>query len=105
MNYYLDVLRNYANFSGKLDLRGYWMFIVINFIIGLLLGVVGAITGIIIIGYIYSLFILIPSIAATIRRLRDANTNVLWILITFVPIIGTIWLIILLVRPSGYCNT
>ena len=81
------------------------MFIVINFIIGLLLGVVGAITGIIIIGYIYSLFILIPSIAATIRRLRDANTNVLWILITFVPIIGTIWLIILLVRPSGYCNT
>ena len=100
MNYYFDVLRNYANFSDKLDVRGYWMFIVINLIIALLIGIIGAIIGTNIIGYVYSLFIFIPTIAAIIRRLRDADKNPLWILISFVPVIGQIWLIILLVQPS-----
>lgn len=94
MNYYVDAIRNYANFSGKLSLRGYWMFVLINIVLALIVAFIPFIN------FTYGLFILIPSLAATVRRLRDSGKDPIWILIGFVPLIGTIWLIILLAQPS-----
>lgn len=56
-------------------------------------------------GLIFAIGTLIPSIAVTIRRLRDAGKHPAWILISLVPLIGTIWLIVLLVQgPKGQPN-
>tara|TARA_Y100001968_G_scaffold333428_1_gene396203 strand:+ start:2223 stop:2570 length:348 start_codon:yes stop_codon:yes gene_type:complete len=43
---------------------------------------------------------LFPSLTITVRRLRDSGRNWPWILLMYVPIIGPIGLIFLLVQPS-----
>ena len=50
----------------------------------------GAISG------IFTLLIFIPGLAAAARRLHDTDRSGFWILISFIPLIGIIWLIVLL---------
>ena len=74
MNEYLAMWKNFANFSDRTSRRGYWMALLINFIISLVLGVIIAILPKLgFISYIYSLAALIPSLAIAVRRLRDAG--------------------------------
>lgn len=49
---------------------------------------------------LYSLAILIPSIALNVRRLRDAGYHWAMIFINFVPYVGPIALFVLLQMPS-----
>lgn len=49
---------------------------------------------------IYSLAVLLPTLAVTVRRLHDTGRGGGWIFISFVPLIGALWLFILLVFPS-----
>lgn len=49
---------------------------------------------------IYSLAILLPSLAVSVRRLHDTGRGGGWIFISLVPIIGGIWYFILTVLPS-----
>ena len=54
-------------------------------------------------GLIYILYALgqvIPSLSLSIRRVRDMGKGWEWIFINFVPIVGVIWLIILLCMPT-----
>ncbi len=44
--------------------------------------------------------LLLPALAAQVRRLHDTDRTGWWLLISFVPLIGTIWLIILYLRAS-----
>ena len=101
MKEYLDMWKNYANFSGRTSVRGYWMAFLVNFIIGLIFGVILYILpNLSFISSLYSLAALIPGIAICVRRLRDAGKNWPWIFIAFVPIVGWIILIIMLCKPS-----
>ena len=107
MNYYLDVLKKYAVFSGRAARKEYWMFVLWNFIIGVLLGiVVGVIDNVInsqaltVVSYLYSLAVLIPSLAVFFRRLHDTGRSGWWILIGLIPAIGAIVLIIFMVLDS-----
>ena len=50
-------------------------------------------------GLIATLFVLIsfiPSIAVTVRRLHDTNRHGWWMFINFIPLIGSIWLTVLM---------
>lgn len=98
MNYYLDVFRNYANLNGTLSVRGYWMFILFNIIFTAVAWLISLVIPFF--AFIYGLAIMIPTIAAMVRRLRDAGKNPLWILISFVPLVGSIILIVMLCQPS-----
>ena len=49
---------------------------------------------------IYSLGIVIPSIAVTVRRLHDTGRSGWWVPIGIVPIIGTIVLVVFTVQGS-----
>lgn len=53
-----------------------------------------------ILGGIYSLAILIPSIAVGIRRLHDTDRSGWWILIGLIPLIGAIVLIVFYVQEG-----
>ncbi|MGF7480665.1 DUF805 domain-containing protein [Providencia sp. SP181] len=104
MNWYLDVLRNnYANFEGRAKRKKYWMFTLFNPIIFLVLiilisismdsytveiGSIGYIASIILV--IYSLGIIVPSIAVTIKHLHDIDKSGWWYLISFVPFGGIV---------------
>ena len=45
----------------------------------------------------FSLAMLIPSLAVTVRRLHDTDRRGWWLLISLIPIAGPIWLLVLLV--------
>ncbi|MDG6881427.1 Inner membrane protein yhaH [Phocoenobacter uteri] len=101
MNWYLEVLKKYAVFNGRARRKEYWFFIlfstVVSFILSILDNLIGFIdynSGLGILGGIYSLAILIPSIAVSVRRLHDINRSGWWMLITFIPVIGLIVLFV-----------
>ncbi len=106
MNWYLVVLKKYAVFSGRARRKEYWMFTLFSTIIALVLGFIEGIVGIapetnqsILVG-IYTLAVLIPSIAVSVRRLHDTGRSGWWVLISLVPLIGAIVLIVFTVQDS-----
>ena len=102
MNWYLEVLKNYAVFGGRARRKEYWMFLLFNIIISITLGVIEGIVGSYgIIAMLYSLAIMIPAVSVTVRRLHDIGRKGWWILITLVPILGAIVLLVFLVQDSN----
>ena len=103
MNWYVEVLKKYAVFTGRARRKEYWMFTLFNCIIacaiGVVMGIFGAMSetmsgiafGLLL---LYCLAILIPSLAVAVRRLHDTGRSGWWILISFVPFIGTIVLLV-----------
>ncbi len=81
MEYYLDVLKKYAVFEGRASRKEYWMFFLFNFLISMGLGIFAAMTGSDLLGNIYSLAVLIPSIAVGVRRMHDVGKSGWFILV------------------------
>jgi len=101
MNWYLKVLKQYADFNGRARRKEYWMFELFNIIIVMILAVIDTLLGtdgVLLVLYVLSVFI--PSIAVTVRRLHDTGRSGWWILIDFVPLVGPIWLFVLMVLDS-----
>ncbi|MEI6552939.1 MAG: DUF805 domain-containing protein [bacterium] len=103
MHYYIDVLKKYAVFSGRSRRSEFWFFALFSFIASLLLSIISNIAGDTngILGLIYSLVVLIPSIAVAVRRLHDTGRTGWWLLLAIIPIIGWIWLFVLYVLDSN----
>ena len=95
MDYYVSVLRDrYAQFTGRARRTEFWMFVLVNFIVSLVLGFVLGMIHMTAISYLYSLAVFIPSIALTARRLHDIDKSGWWQLIGIIPIIGWIVMIV-----------
>ena len=91
MGFYADFWKNFVNFSGKTGLKDYWLTFLVNFVINAILVKIN-----LNIAYIFWLAILIPFLAISARRLRDAGLHVLLLLTFFIfPV-----LLILCVFPS-----
>ncbi|MBV1932283.1 MAG: DUF805 domain-containing protein [Porticoccaceae bacterium] len=102
MNWYLEVLKNYAVFTGRARRTEYWMFVLFNVIIILAIAFIEGMLGSIgVVGMTYSLAVLIPSIAVGVRRLHDTDRSGWWLLIGLVPLIGAIVLIVFMVLDSS----
>ena len=99
MNWYLGVLKKYADFSGRARRKEYWFFVLFNVIINFVLAFLDGMlhmttsTGIGVLSGLYTLAVLIPSIAVAARRLHDTGRSGWWMLIAFIPLIG--WLVLL----------
>lgn len=99
MNYYLEVLKKYAQFSGRARRKEYWMFVLINLVITLVLSYIDRTIGTEIgtgenrqglISGVYGLAVLIPSIAVCVRRLHDTDRSGWWILAPIAPMVVAI---------------
>ncbi|MEU4389498.1 DUF805 domain-containing protein [Kribbella sp. NPDC023855] len=96
----MDPLKKYAQFSGRARRKEFWMFVLFSWIISMVIGIVDRIlgttnsTGNGLLGTIFSLAILIPSLAVAARRLHDTNRSALWLLLIFAIVIGWIVLIV-----------
>ena len=95
MNFYVDAFKKFADFRGTATRKEYWMFVLINFIISVIISMIVRVTDINLLSTLYSLIILIPSISIMVRRLHDAGKSGFWILIIF-TIIGIIPLLVFL---------
>ena len=101
MNWYLKVLKQYADFNGRARRQEYWTFVLFNIIFAFVAGVLDSTFGTWgAIGGIYGLAMLIPSLAVGARRLHDIGKSGWMLLIAFIPVIGIIWLIVLLATDS-----
>ncbi len=88
MNWYMEVLKKYAEFNGRARRKEYWMFILFNIIIALVLGAVSGMLDAQILVMLYSLAIIVPSLAVAVRRLHDTGRSGAWIFISLVPVVG-----------------
>ena len=121
MNEYLHVLKNYATFTGRARRREYWMFWLINtlisFVLQLLLIPLGLNLNstssppdlqdvsplaifVLVLAVLYSLAILIPGLAVTVRRLHDAGYSGWFSLLGLIPLVGGIVVIVFLATDS-----
>jgi uncharacterized membrane protein YhaH (DUF805 family) len=108
MNWYLKVLKQYAEFNGRARRTEFWMFALFNLLFGIgamiLDNVLGFTFGML--GYgafyvLYSLAVLIPGLAVSVRRLHDIGKSGWMILVALIPIVGAIWLIVLYATDSN----
>lgn len=117
MNEYLKVIRNhYLDFSGRARRRQYWLFMLINGLITLILALpllaqtvtapdpatyspsgIGLIS--LAASSLYSLATLLPSLAVAVRRLHDTGRSGWWYLLFLIPI-GSLVLLIFYVLDS-----
>lgn len=107
MNWWLTAMKKYVDFSGRARRTEYWMFVLFNVIFAIvalvidnMLGLASDSTGY---GPLYTLFslaILLPTWAVTVRRLHDVGKSGWWIFISLIPIIGGIWLFVLTLTDS-----
>lgn len=101
MEWYLKVLKNYVGFSGRASRKEYWMFVLFNMIALIILSVIDNVLGIYPVLYsLYSLAVLLPSLAVTIRRLHDTGKSGAWILLALIPFIGAIVLLVFVCTDS-----
>ena len=116
MNYYLHVLQNFKNFSGRARRKEYWMYTLIYIPIFFLamfadntlgttfqMDVMGQSVDI---GYgwiyvIVALLHFLPSLSVVVRRLHDVGKSGWFYLIILIPLIGIIWMLVLLVSNGN----
>ena len=87
MKFYLKVLQNYATFKGRASRSEYWYFVLFNIIFSIVLGFVSGLVDLSILYTIYSLAVLIPSIAVAVRRMHDVGKSGWYILIPIYDLI------------------
>jgi uncharacterized membrane protein YhaH (DUF805 family) len=107
VSWYLEALKKYAVFSGRSRRMEYWYFVLFNIIVGvvlalidILLGTFSAAGNIGLLSGIYSLAVLIPTLAVIVRRLHDIDRTGWWIFINLIPLIGTIVLLVFALTPG-----
>ncbi len=76
------------------------MFMLINWVISMVLAIIGGLIHFTLLGSIYSLAVLVPTLGVGVRRLHDMGKSGWWYLIALVPIVGAIYLIYLWCQDS-----
>jgi len=81
MKWYLQVLKKYTDFDGRARRSEYWYFTLFSALISIALALINVAMGTKYIDTIYSLAVLVPSIAVGVRRMHDVNKSGWYILI------------------------
>jgi uncharacterized membrane protein YhaH (DUF805 family) len=112
--YYLKCFKNYAKFSGRARRREYWVFYFFSALVVLLFALLAPIavaTGSSLIVFalsgsvtIYFVFTFIPGFAVFTRRLHDTDRSLLSMLWVLLPVVGMIYIFIVLCTDSAGDN-
>ncbi len=84
MNWYLKVLKQFADFKGRARRKEYWMFTLISLLITygfMILAIVTEISALSIISSIHSFAVLVPTLAVGVRRIHDVGKSGWFLLI------------------------
>ena len=100
------VFQNYATFSGRARRSEYWFFVLFNLIVATVIGILTSIVGeklaLVFSGIsgLYSLGILIPSLAVCWRRLHDIGKSGALYFLVLIPLVGPIILLVWMCTDS-----
>jgi uncharacterized membrane protein YhaH (DUF805 family) len=102
MDWYMKVIRNYAGFSGRARRKEFWMFVLFNFLFAIGALILDNVLGLTMkpmpygaIYLLYTLAVLLPSLAVAVRRLHDLGKSGWMLFISLIPVAGAIWLLVL----------
>lgn len=100
--------QKYVTFKGRARRSEYWWFCLLNFIAGIVTVVLdyqmdtinielglGALSG------LYTLIVFLPGLAVSVRRLHDTGHSGWYYLLTFIPILGALFLLYFFVSDSA----
>ena len=90
----------YAQFSGRASRSEYWWFVLAILLVIIVAAVIDGATGSVVVTSLAYLFIIIPGLAVSVRRLHDTNRSGWYLLLNFIPLVGTILLFIWSVTPG-----
>jgi len=88
-------LGKYVEFGGRASRSEFWWFALFQFVLLLIAQLFGERVYVVV-----ALALLLPSIAAAARRLHDIGRNGWYLLINFIPVVGTLVLIYFWVQPT-----
>ena len=89
------VLERYAKFDGRAARPEFWWFVLANFIVQLVLNLLAQAADFFwVIGALYGLAVLVPSLAVGVRRLHDTDKSGWFLLLWLIPCVGWIILIV-----------
>ena len=114
INAYKSFFKGYVDFTGRSKRSEYWwiwltnMILLVPFYSAYFKALANprnetalmALGGIAIIYMIFGLALMLPMLALTVRRLRDAGFHWALIFIIFIPMVGALALLVLLAMPS-----
>jgi uncharacterized membrane protein YhaH (DUF805 family) len=122
MKHYINAWKNYAVFKGRASRKEYWFFVLFNFLIASIFSLLDIVLSISAVGFedtfyglmmlrgfstgftffyiFYLLAMLVPGLAFVTRRLHDIGKSGWMQLVALIPLIGPIWLLVLLLKPS-----
>jgi uncharacterized membrane protein YhaH (DUF805 family) len=93
-------LMKYVGFEGRARRSEYWWWVLFLVVVSVVLAAVGAHM----LGNVFSLATLLPSLAVGARRLHDIGKSGWWQLLALIPLIGWLVLIYWAVQPSDGDN-
>lgn len=103
--------RNYANFKGRSTRSEYWWWSLAVFITVFVLVMLMSLSMYSKLLYLFygievlwSLAIVVPNLALSIRRLHDVGKSGWWLLINLVPVVGGIVFLVFTLQPSEGAN-
>ena len=114
INAYKNFFKGYVDFTGRSTRSEYWWIWLTNMILLIPLysayfnaifsegeeGAFLALGGLAIVYMIFGLALILPMLALTVRRLRDAGFHWALIFVPFIPMVGGIAFLVLLAMPS-----
>ena len=103
----VSVLTNWNNFSGRACRSEFWYFGLAVFLVSFIISIIEIATGMVdvesaemgILSIIFTLFIFVPSISVTARRLQDRGWSGWWQLL-YLTIVGILIVIVLNILPA-----
>ncbi|WP_290087674.1 DUF805 domain-containing protein [Paramuribaculum intestinale] len=97
------VINKYAEFKGRASRAEFWWWMLGCAVVSVVLSILAAITGFKLfqmISGLFSLAVLVPTLAVSWRRLHDTGRAGGWWFINFIPAVGLIIFIVFCAAPS-----
>lgn len=115
-NFKYCFLKRYVGFSGRASRNEYWKFSLVTTAVGAILYLVVSLLALLmdatggfffgtimsyVLGSIWSLLLILPTLSVTVRRLHDNGYSGWWYFIILVPFIGIFWLLYLTLKKNN----
>lgn len=97
-NFIATVTKKYFCFTGRTGRKAFWTFLLVNYVVNFVLGLIPGI-GAILAG-LWSLALLCPTLGITARRLHDVGKSGWLQLIALIPVIGGL-IVLFFCLPEG----
>ena len=102
MHWYIQALKRFADFKGRSRRKEYWIFALFNVLFSIITTLIDNAFGtdsfvyyLGLFSLLYGLFVFIPFLAVSVRRLHDTGKTGWMLLIAIIPILGALWLLVL----------